>query len=63
MIQASWAPWTKYWTVLTATLLTCVLLYEFGVRRFSATRLIFGMKPKRVVAPQDLCGEKRSAVV
>jgi peptidoglycan/LPS O-acetylase OafA/YrhL len=47
VIQASWSPSVKYWTVLVATLVSCVLLYEFVVRRFGVTRSIFGMKPER----------------
>ena len=47
VIQASWSPWVKYWTVLAATMVSCGLLYELVVRRFGVTRLIFGMKPAR----------------
>ncbi|MET0535899.1 MAG: acyltransferase family protein [Steroidobacter sp.] len=47
VIQASWSPGIKYWVVLAATLASCCLLYEFLIRRFAVTRLIFGMKPKR----------------
>lgn len=50
VIQAPWSPWVKYWTVLAATLVGCVVLYEFVVRRFAVTRLIFGMKPERARA-------------
>jgi len=46
-IQTSWSPGVKYWTVLAATMVSCGLLYEFVVRRFGITRLIFGMKPER----------------
>ena len=35
VIQQPWGPWTKYWVVLGATLVTCVLLYEFLLRRFA----------------------------
>ena len=44
VIQQPWAPWTKYWLVLVATLLICVLLYEFVLRRFVFTRAAFGIK-------------------
>jgi len=44
VIQQPWAPWTKYWLVLVATLLTCALLYEFVLRRFAITRAAFGIK-------------------
>lgn len=65
VIQASWSPWVKYWAVLLATMASCWLLYEFIVRRFRVTRLIFGMKPKRpAVAPtSSVQGGERSAVV
>jgi peptidoglycan/LPS O-acetylase OafA/YrhL len=47
VVQAPWSPGVKYWTALAATMLSCGLLYEFVVRRFGITRLIFGMKPER----------------
>jgi peptidoglycan/LPS O-acetylase OafA/YrhL len=43
VIREPWAPWTKYWVVLGATLLTCVVLYE-GIRRITVLRYAFGMK-------------------
>jgi glucan biosynthesis protein C len=43
VIQQPWRPWTKYWVVLMATLITCVLLYEFVLRRFAALRIAFGI--------------------
>lgn len=49
VVQSSWSPWVKYWTVLIATLVSCVAIYEFIVRRFAITHLIFGMKPQRRV--------------
>ena len=44
VIQQPWRPWTKYWVVLGATLVTCVLLYEFLLRRFAVLRIAFGIK-------------------
>jgi hypothetical protein len=44
VIQQPWRPWTKYWVVLGATLVTCVLLYEFLLRRFTVLRIAFGIK-------------------
>ena len=44
VIQQPWRPWTKYWVVLGATLVTCVLLYEFLLRRFGVLRIAFGIK-------------------
>jgi len=44
VIQQPWGAWTKYWVVLGATLLTCVLLYEYVLRRFLVTRVAFGIK-------------------
>jgi glucan biosynthesis protein C len=53
VIQQPWAPWTKYWVVLIATLLTCVLLYEFVLRRFALTRVVFGIKALRRAPTPD----------
>ena len=44
VIQQPWSPWIKYWVVLGTTLITCVLLYEFLLRRFAITRAAFGIK-------------------
>jgi peptidoglycan/LPS O-acetylase OafA/YrhL len=44
VVAQPWRPWTKYFVVLGATLLICVLLYESLVRRFAVLRLLFGMK-------------------
>ena len=44
VIRQPWAPWTKYWVVLGATLVVCVLLYEFLLRRFALLRVAFGIK-------------------
>jgi len=44
VIRQPWAPWTKYWVVAASTLVTCVLLYEFLVRRVGVLRFAFGMK-------------------
>jgi hypothetical protein len=44
VIQQPWGPVLKYWVVLGATLLSCVLLYEFLLRRFAVTRMAFGIK-------------------
>jgi peptidoglycan/LPS O-acetylase OafA/YrhL len=65
VIQTSWQPWVKYWTVLLATLISCCALYELVVRRFGVTRLIFGMKPRRAAASQvsPLSSERPSALV
>jgi glucans biosynthesis protein C len=44
IIQQPWAPWTKYWLVLGATLAICVVLYELVLRHFAALRVAFGIK-------------------
>ena len=44
VIAQPWAAWTKYWVVLGATLLVCVVLYEFVLRRFAVLRVAFGIK-------------------
>ncbi|MEJ1964867.1 MAG: acyltransferase family protein [Gammaproteobacteria bacterium] len=52
VIRQPWAPWTKYWLVLGTTLVTCVVLYELCIRRWTITRLMFGMK----VQPAEVRG-------
>jgi glucans biosynthesis protein C len=47
VIQYPWTPWTKYVVILILSMIACLVLYEGCVRRFSALRLAFGMKPKR----------------
>jgi glucan biosynthesis protein C len=47
VIQQPWAAWTKFAVVVVATIAICVTLYE-GIRRFNATRVLFGMKVDRV---------------
>jgi glucans biosynthesis protein C len=42
-IQQPWNAWTKFAVVILGTIAICVALYE-GIRRFSLTRLLFGMK-------------------
>jgi glucans biosynthesis protein C len=44
VIQQPWGPWSKYWVVLVATLIVCVFIYEFLLRRFAVTRAVFGIK-------------------
>lgn len=44
VIQRPWTPGTKYWLVLFGTLLICVLLYEFVLRRFAPLRVLLGIK-------------------
>ncbi|MET8601258.1 acyltransferase family protein [Streptomyces althioticus] len=45
----------KYAVIVTASLVTLVLLYELGVRRWAVTRWLFGMPPARRPAarPED----------
>ena len=65
VIQQPWRPWTKYWVVLGATLVTCVLLYEFLLRRFAPLRIAFGIKthtearvsPSKSALPVDRMSE------
>lgn len=64
VVQVSWRPWTKYWVVLIATLVSCCLLYELVVRRFGVTRFVFGMKPRRSAELRPTpTSERGSAVV
>ena len=53
IIQQPWHAWTKFAVVVLGTMAICVALYE-GIRRFDATRILFGMKPaaKARVAPR-----------
>jgi peptidoglycan/LPS O-acetylase OafA/YrhL len=54
VIREPWSPWSKYWLVLGATIVVCVLLYEGFLRRFAFTRLLFGIKtrqPLRAASP------------
>jgi glucan biosynthesis protein C len=44
VIQEAWAPWVKYWIVLSGTLVSCILIYELCIRRFALSRILFGMK-------------------
>jgi glucan biosynthesis protein C len=44
VIQRPWSPGAKYWLVLTATLLICVVAYEYVLRRVGILRLLFGIK-------------------
>jgi peptidoglycan/LPS O-acetylase OafA/YrhL len=61
VIQTTWAPWTKYWIVLLATLLVCVIAYEYFARRFALSRFVFGMKPARTL-PWENARVARGAV-
>jgi hypothetical protein len=44
VIQEAWAPWVKYWIVLSGTLVSCIVMYELCIRRFALSRILFGMK-------------------
>lgn len=63
VVQTEWQPWVKYWTVLVATLLGCIGLYEWMVRRFGVTRLMFGMKPRRPAESPAAMASERSALI
>jgi glucan biosynthesis protein C len=55
VIEQPWTPGTKYWLVLLATLLSCVLLYELVLRRSALLRLLFGIKrPPAADAPRTV---------
>jgi glucan biosynthesis protein C len=57
VIQQPWHPWAKYWVVLVSTLISCVLLYEFLLRRFAVLRIAFGIKShqRRVTRSSSSC--------
>ena len=44
VVQMPWGPWTKYVVVLAATMAICAVSYETVVRRFTVTRVLFGLK-------------------
>jgi len=44
VIQYSWTPWTKYFVILLLSIVSCLLLYQYCLRRFTVLRLAFGMK-------------------
>ena len=46
VIRQPWAAWTKYWVVLGATLLVCLLAYEYLLRRVAFLRLAFGIRSR-----------------
>jgi peptidoglycan/LPS O-acetylase OafA/YrhL len=52
-IRQPWSPWAKYWLVLLATLVSCVLMYEV-IRRVAPLRFIFGMRPAPAAGPRAL---------
>jgi hypothetical protein len=58
VVRQPWMPWTKYWLVLLATMVACVLVYEGLLRRFVVTRLLFGIKGK---APAPVRATVRTA--
>jgi peptidoglycan/LPS O-acetylase OafA/YrhL len=47
VIREPWSPWTKYWVVLLVTLGSCVLIYEYVLRRIGVLRVLFGIKTSR----------------
>jgi glucan biosynthesis protein C len=52
VIRLPISPWAKYGIVLVATLAISVALYEFLLRRFALTRLLFGIKTHRADSPK-----------
>ena len=50
IIQQPWHAWSKFAVVVLGTIAICVVMYE-GIRRFTVTRILFGMKaPGKVPA-------------
>nr|WP_298716857.1 acyltransferase family protein [uncultured Steroidobacter sp.] len=62
VVQMPWSPWTKYWTVLAATVVSCCVLYELIVRRIGFARLIFGMKRRRDADPAAAAASREGSV-
>jgi surface polysaccharide O-acyltransferase-like enzyme len=50
IIQKPWTPGSKYWLVLVSTLVVCVALYHYVLRRVGILRVLFGIKPERAGA-------------
>jgi glucans biosynthesis protein C len=46
VIALPWSPWTKYAVVLMGTLLACIALYEFPLRRVAVLRTLFGIRKR-----------------
>jgi membrane-bound acyltransferase YfiQ involved in biofilm formation len=46
-----WPIELKYLTILSLTVVATLLAYEFLVKRTNVTRFLFGMKPKKALAP------------
>jgi glucan biosynthesis protein C len=51
IIGEPWSPWSKYWLVLGATLVLCVLLYQGVLRQLAIARVLFGIKPSASERP------------
>jgi hypothetical protein len=49
--------WPKFVLILTLVMALTLLTYEFGVRRWSATRLFFGLSPAPRITPQPVPAE------
>jgi glucans biosynthesis protein C len=63
VVPQPWSPWLKYWVVLVATIVVCVLLYEGVLRRFAIARVLFGIKTKEArlrAAPSPASSPKAS---
>jgi glucans biosynthesis protein C len=44
VVQLAFSPWSKFVIVVSVTLVVCALTYEFVIRRWALSRVIFGMK-------------------
>jgi surface polysaccharide O-acyltransferase-like enzyme len=49
----NWPVELKYLTILSLTIAATLLAYEFLVKRTNVTRFLFGMKPKKDLAPRN----------
>jgi peptidoglycan/LPS O-acetylase OafA/YrhL len=50
VIREPWAPWTKFWIVALSTLVVCVVMFEFLLRRVAVLRLAFGIRQPKEAA-------------
>ncbi len=61
VIRLPWTPGTKYWVVLIGTLVGCVALYEYVLRRVRPLRVLFGMKTG-IASPASTSGKTSNII-
>ncbi len=61
IVQFAWTPWAKYAAILLLSMGACVALYQGGIRRVAALRLLFGMKVPSAASRLDAMPYGRTA--